>query len=310
LDGRKVLPDELMLDFGLAGVGAVGCAVLQALWACPGLAGRAVIADGDSEGVDVTNLNRCAIFAHRHIGLPKASTAAALLEDCGITWAPVDGLYAQGRLPWVPPTLLSAVDTNRSRISLQEGFWPGRLLGASTLDLRAEVCRFGPAGIGPCLCCFNPPELAMPDDLRRDRLREEGDEAMATLAEKVGCSLEDVRAWVEKGECGEVEAAVLSELRATDEQDRSFSVGFVSVFAGVALAAELVKETAGWQTPLNDEFGEANFQFLRPTAEENGNPRQVQRDPACRHCESGSAALDVWRGRETRWTPPSREQVV
>lgn len=304
LDDPFVLPDWLALDFGLAGVGAVGCALLQTLWACPGLGGRAVIADSDQKGVDTTNLNRCVIFDRRHVGLPKATTAAGLLKDCELLWEPVDGLYAPGSIPRVPPTLISAVDMNHSRISLQEGFWPGRLFGASTLDLRAEICRMGPPGRGPCLCCFNPPEPAIPDGVRREALLRAGEEEMAAVASQIGSSVEEVRSWAEKGECGQVEAATLSYLRQSDESEATFSVGFVSVFAGVALAAELLKESAGCPTPLNDEFGQAKFQFLNPSAEGNGDPLPVERDPGCTHCDEDAISREIWGQRAATWTSP------
>lgn len=301
-----VLPDHVGLDFGLAGVGAVGCATLQTLWACPGLGGSAVIADADAKGVDLTNLNRCVIFDRRHLGEAKASSAGLILADCDIRWESVDGLYARENLPRIPPTLLSAVDTNRSRISIQEGFWPGRLFGASTLDLRAEVDRFGPPGVGPCLSCFNPPEPEVPDDVRRADLRKGGEEAIAALARRIGCSPEAVRAWAEKGECGEVGAAVLADLRDGDASAPFFSVGFVSVFAGVALAAELVKESAGYSSPLDDGAGQAKLQFLNPSADGNGVPRAARRDQTCTHCDEGSVGLDVWGGRAAAWTSPRR----
>jgi molybdopterin/thiamine biosynthesis adenylyltransferase len=304
LDDPLVIPDRLALDFGLAGVGAVGCALLQTLWACPGLGGRAVIADSDEKGIDSTNLNRCAIFDRRHVGLPKATTAAGLLKDCDLQWEPVDGLYAPESIPRVPPTLLSAVDTNRSRISLQEGFWPGRLFGASTLDLRAEITRLGPPGGGPCLGCFNPAEPVIPDDVRRDALLRGGEEEMVAVAARIGCSVEEVRSWAEKGECGQIGAAALSYLQRSDEPEANFSVGFVSVFAGVALAAELLKETAGCPVPLNDEFGQAKFQFLNPSAEGNGDPLPVKRDPGCVHCDEDAIGREIWRQRAASWTSP------
>lgn len=304
LDDHFALPDRLTLDFGLAGVGAVGCALLQTLWACPGLGGRAIIADSDQKGVDTTNLNRCVIFDRRHVGLPKATTAAALLKDCELLWEPVDGLYAPDSIPRVPPTLLSAVDTNHSRIALQEGFWPGRLFGASTLDLRAEICRLGPPGRGPCLCCFNPPEPTIPDGVRREALLRAGEEEMAAVAARIGSSVEDVRSWAEKGECGQVDAAAISYLQQGDEAEPMFSVGFVSVLAGVALAAEILKESAGCPMPLNDEFGQVKFQFLTPSAEGNGDPLPVERDPGCAHCDEDTISREIWGQRAATWTPP------
>src|SRR5215207_8141194 len=51
-----------------------------------------------------------------------------------------------------PRLLVSGVDTNRARQALQ-GHYPPLILSASTFDLRAEVLRAGPPGLGACLRC-------------------------------------------------------------------------------------------------------------------------------------------------------------
>ncbi len=161
---------EVALDFGLAGVGAVGCALMHTLWACPELTGAAMIADSDEKGIETTNLNRCVIFNRAHLGARKASAAAVICADSPIVWEPVDGPYSRPRLPRIPALIVSAVDRNGSRDQIQQGFWPARLLSASTKDLRAEILRCGPAGEGPCLRCYNPPETDVPTDVRREQL--------------------------------------------------------------------------------------------------------------------------------------------
>ena len=49
---------DVTVDAALAGVGAVGCALIHTLWACPGIQGKVILTDNDPEGVDRTNLNR------------------------------------------------------------------------------------------------------------------------------------------------------------------------------------------------------------------------------------------------------------
>jgi molybdopterin/thiamine biosynthesis adenylyltransferase len=289
--------DALVLDFGLAGVGAVGCALLHALWACPQLAGQAVIADSDPEGVDDTNLNRCVIFGQHDIGKAKATTAAAILADAGITWQPVDGRYARSTIPRVPATLVSAVDTNSSRGHLQQAFWPARLLAASTKDLRAEILRCGPPGDGRCLSCFNPPEVDLPDDVRRAHLRAFPLGDLEAFAAEIGHPVSMVRRWAEEGGCGGVGDAALARMRAGDEPPAMFSVGFVSVMAGTLLAVELIKEHLGRPVPLDDEHQNAKFQFWQPSASRNGRPTTIRRDENCSVCASDSPGVAVWGER-------------
>lgn len=291
------------LDVGLAGVGAVGSAVMHTLWACPGLSGRAVVADADPDGIDLTNLNRCVTFHQRHAGRPKASTAAEILHDADVAWTPIDGKYARGSISRMPDVLLSAVDTNRSRQELQQGFWPARLLGASTKDLRAEVLRCGAPGVGPCLRCFNPPEVDLPDEVVRERLREMSDLELAALAREINEPIHLARRWAREGGCSEVGDAALKVIRGRIQPPTMFSVGFVSVLAGTLLAAEVVKEHLGRTGPLSDAMQSVKFQFWRPGDDANGRPRPVQRDPRCPACAPTAGGVDTWRERAARWRP-------
>jgi hypothetical protein len=295
---------RLVLDFGMAGVGAVGTALAQTLWACPQLVGRAVIADADRDGIETTNLNRCVIFNASHIGRPKASTAAELLANCDIDWQPVDGPYDRDRLPSIPDLLVSAVDTNRSRHALQQAFWPGRLIAASTNALRAELLRCGPPGVGPCLCCHNPLEVDVPDDVHRAELRAMTEPQLAAFAEEVGHTVEHLRRWAQDGECGQAGDAALARLREQDEPPAMFSVGFVSVLAGTMLAAQLLKEHAGHPVPLDDTAQSAKLQFVNPTAVRNGLARAIRRDPRCSACSPGGVAVAIWSERAASWQQP------
>jgi len=292
---------ETAVDFGLAGAGAVGCALMHTLWACPTITGNAVIADSDPHGIDTTNLNRCVIFGRQHIGLPKASTASRILRDAGIAWDPIDAPYARANLSRVPEVLVSAVDTNRSRDQLQQGFWPARLLAASTKNLRAEIFRCGPPGQGPCLRCFNPPAIDLPDDVRREQLRGMDPKDLAIFAASISQPGELVRRWANEGGCGEVGDAAIQQLRKLDQAPAMFSVGFVSVLAGVVLAAEVIKEHIGRDSPLDDDMQSAKFQFERPAASANGRPQPTLRDPACPACDPVGDGLQIWRSRAAAW---------
>jgi hypothetical protein len=297
----------LTLDFGMAGVGAVGTALAQCIWACPQLYGQAVIADADEDGIDTTNLNRCVIFNADHIGRPKASTAAELLADCDVDWHPIDGVYERDRLPHVPGLLVSAVDRNQSRHALQHAFWPGRLIAASTKALRAELLRCGPPGTGPCLCCYNPLEVDVPDSVRRAQLRAMTEPGLVALAAEVGHSVEDLRRWANDGECGQAGDAALAHLREQDVASPAmFSVGFVSLLAGTMLAAQLVKEHGDHAIPLDDHTQSAKLQFINPAASRNGIATAVRRDPRCTACSPGSPAAAIWRDRATSWRPPEQ----
>lgn len=296
-------PDQLAveLDFGLAGVGAVGCALIHALWACPGLGGAAVIADSDTEGIDTTNLNRCVIFNQKHVGALKASTAAEICADAGVAWEPVDRPYLRTELPRIPALIVSAVDKNRSRDQIQQGFWPGRLLGASTKDLRAEILRCGPPAQGPCLRCYNPPETDVPTDVRREQLRGMSAAELESFAVQIGHAPALVRRWANQGGCSEIADAALKQFREQDEPPSMFAVGFVSALAGVLLACELVKEHLGRPSVLDDTRQTVKFQFWNPEVASNGRPQRVMRDPTCPACSPSGAGAATWAQRALRW---------
>jgi hypothetical protein len=108
--------------------------------------------------------------------------------------------------------LISAVDTNLARKALQ-GRYPPMILSGSTLDLRAEVLRAGPPGVGACLRCYNPPEALHGDDDLRARARAGGHETALALAAEAGVTKADVQQWLDRGDCGEVGARLLESLR-------------------------------------------------------------------------------------------------
>jgi molybdopterin/thiamine biosynthesis adenylyltransferase len=279
----------------LAGVGAVGSAWVHALWATPGLTGTVILADADSKGVTLTNLNRCTPFGRHHLGLPKADCAAKVCADAEIVWRPHHTRFEE--LGITPSLLVSAVDTNRARAHLQNRYAP-RMLSASTLDLRAEALRVGPPGIGACLRCYNPPETVTGDDELRARTREGGAPAVQALAAEAGVLQAEVQRWLERSECGEVGARLLQSLRLQAEPVQArFAVGFTSAAAGTLLAVETIKTLMG--QPMREAIPQHNnvtFQFLKPTAAINATG-PLARDPQCPACPPTHPAIGAWRNR-------------
>jgi hypothetical protein len=275
--------DGVHVDFGLAGVGAVGVAGLHVLWACHGLIGTGVIADNDLKGVDLSNLNRYVLFDRRHLGLQKAIAAAAIYGSGQLAIQPIQGSYNLEHLgERSPAVLLSAVDTNESRHDLQRSLAPGVAYGASTEGLRAELLICGPPGEGPCLACHNKLIPGLPDDARRAEVLAMDAVSLARLAASLGTSSKSLLEWGRTGNCGAVSAEALGHLLADDDPAPVWSVGFVSVFAGVMLAAQLIKDTLGHTVP--GEATSTKFQFMQPQAAANGRPRPQLRDPACPVC--------------------------
>lgn len=295
-------PDDLeglVLDVALAGVGAVGSTWVHAVWACPSVTGRVILADDDRKGVDTTNLNRYPLFGRRSLGQRKASEASRVATGACVRWVPHDVPFEE--LGTTPSRMISAVDVNRSRAALQN-LYPPRIIGASTSDLRAEVLRCGPPGEGACLRCFNPLETLPSDDDIRSRLREASDEELASMAAEVDVSLEDAKRWRAEGRCGQAGERLLRHMRQADESGGPFAVGFVSVMAGTLLAAETFKDVLGADTTLSDRLPRATLQFWHPTSMTNRASR-YGRDPECPMCQPGKIGTNVWRRRFVELRP-------
>lgn len=280
----------------LAGVGAVGAAWAHTVWATPGLIGNVTLADADPQGITTSNLNRCPLFGHASLNQPKAEAAARLAADSAITWHPHHGRLEE--LPDLPTLLVSAVDTNRAREALQHRY-PPRILSGSTRDLRAEILRIGPPGIGACLRCYNRPESFTGDDELRARTRAGGPAAIAALAATASVPVSEATRWIEQGSCDEVGVRLLRTLRAgeADKEPPRFAVGFTSVTAGVLLAAETIK-TLIETLPATDspQTNNVTFQFLAPASDTNGAEYRA-RDLACPACAPSNPATAVWQRR-------------
>jgi hypothetical protein len=284
---------ELSLDWAVAGIGAVGSAFVHALWACEGLCGRVILADYDPKGLEATNLNRYPLFGSMSVDRPKASEAARIANASKIVWLPYNQPFET--LAAYPPRVISAVDKNTSRAAIQNRYFP-RVLSGSTRDLRAEILRCGPPGVGACLRCFNPPVPIVPDDHIRNRVRLSPDEDMQDLVAATGLTLEEIRHWAQAGGCATVGDRVLSHFRAAEQQPREFAVGFVSVLAGTVLAAEAIKDEFAADIALSNEINRAVFQFWSPLATSNG-ASILGRDPSCPMCAKMTIAADIWAER-------------
>lgn len=304
LDGGH--PDEpsAEVDHVLAGVGAVGSALLLTLWAYRSASGTIRAVDADPHGVDNTNLQRCTPFHRVDIGQPKAQTAADRLSGhYGLVIEPTNGRAED--LVSAQTHLISAIDTEQAREALQDKY-PASAVQASTSGLRLEMLRVDPTSGAACLRCFNaPPRESVPDSELQAQVADMDDATVAKHAAAVGTDAARVREWGRTGGCGQIGDALLARLRPSDGSAAQFSVGFASVLAGVLLAGQVLKDAI---RRVGDEGAVVdNAPLFGPTARFVTNlldpvnsiagPRPYLRDPRCPACEGVRA--DIWKSRYT-----------
>lgn len=292
------------LDHILAGVGAVGSALLLALWAYQPASGTVRAADADPKGVDDTNLNRCVPFHWTDRGRPKAEVAAERLSGHhGLEIEPTVG-YAEN-LVGPQSHLISAVDTPKARQALQDKY-PASAVQASTSGLRLELLRVDPNAGTACLRCFNPPPAeGAPDSEVRAQVAEMDEATVAAHAAAVGADPAQVREWGLTGGCGQIGDALLERLRPSDGTAAQFSVGFVSVLAGVLLAGQVIKnairrECNGVSVADGVPLSGANARFvtnLLDPAHAIAGVRRYSRDSECPACQGLRA--EIWTRRYT-----------
>jgi hypothetical protein len=279
----------------LVGVGAVGSALLHALYPLP-LGGTLLAADNDRKGIDETNLGRYPLFGWKSLDKPKASEAAELLRTAAFQLVPHDDSFEHFFVGENKPrVVLSAVDKNGARHALQEQY-PPLILSASTLNLRAEVLRCGPPSSGACLSCFNPLEAEQRSEEDIRTLLRERPEVVAQLCERLRLDRKDVAAWIRERKCSQTGDRLVEELRTDDGSIAAFAVSFVSVLSGTLLAAELLKMIARNVGPLDERRNRAVFQFQNPAAVTN-RAHFYSRDESCTSCSLENFGARIWRRR-------------
>ena len=282
-------PQKISLPpFYLAGAGAVGQAAAASLAACPDIGGYATTIDDES--VDGTNRNRYPLAHSGNLGLKKVLIAAEALGRGGFQAVSYPGrweAYVQGtdrpeqradvrelERRWKFQRVLSCVDKNGSRHSIQN-VWPELILGASTLECGILVQAYDLRTDGECLKCSNSieQEVRTIED-EAGRWRQMFPDERQRIAAKAGLNIDAIEEYLSRPECGKLGEREIAKFLLDPRHD--WSVGFVSVAAGVLLAAKLVQaEIAGLDAAFPPSRGQAlRFSFLNPEPFITRHPRK------------------------------------
>jgi molybdopterin/thiamine biosynthesis adenylyltransferase len=235
-----------------AGAGAVAQAAALAIAGLPDANGHATVID--PEALDLTNDNRYALATLDDGEAPKAAFLAAFFAARGFTpyhypgtWqdyvtrrdraANRDDLDALERR-YQYRLVLSCVDDNGARHAAQN-LWPEMIVGGSTHGLTAKGIVYDMAGDQLCLKCYNP--LAERNVLARRRLEEARamtPERRAEFFAALGVDPVKAEEHLRNPGCAQLTERDLDRFGAGEPM---MSVGFVSVAAGVLLAARLLR---------------------------------------------------------------------
>ena len=291
-----VLPDAYLI-----GAGAVGAAVVRTLTSTPHLCIRIVAID--SQVQSNTDRNRLISGGYDTVGKSKVELVEAEIRP-GFEIYPFQGRWpddyvtSEGRdipqdfrkfeVDYKFEWILSCVDRNRDRSAIAN-YLPRRVIGGSTDGLVAQAVRYSMIGNCECLKCNHPtPSSETLEDLtsllsdpsvRQEWLSTHGADQRTAAA---------IAEYLNAPECGELGEAELVRLGREGEVD--WSVGFVSVAAGVLQASLFIREALFEDGIVDSKKSEVRLIFHRTEFVES----QALRRESCEVC-GDSVALKTWK---------------
>lgn len=267
------IPDQLLLHPAvIAGIGAVANGMLHTLYPISGLRGELTLIDNDAKGITKDNLNRYVLFGLLHLSALKATTVSRIFAESGISCVPVDDswqVWSSQRSGRPLDLVISAVDNNQTRHDIQAAL-PRLILAGSTHEMRAEINLYDVHHGSPCLRCYNRVEEAPADEAIIAQLKALPASNRRSYAERVGVDASILEEFLADPHqhCGKISGEALRKFASSDIEGE-WSVGFVSLLAGVLLAAEYLKLSIdATHMTLNAQHCAFKFQFWRPESTE------------------------------------------
>ena len=297
-------PSTQLGDHYLIGAGAVGQAVLATLFAA-GIAAFVVTIDGDD--IDDTNLNRYPLATLADIGAAKVALAEARATGTQLHVAPYRGRWpdyadapdrperpghlVDAETRYAYEHVISAVDKNPARHAIQ-AYWPRHLAGGATNGLAAEATGYDMTGPYECLKCGNPVADDETIEALRATLAQLPAEELTRRARESGVDPGRLAAYLADPRCGELGEAEFARFRDA-HAGHDYAVGFVSVAAGVTVAAQEIRRAIDGTSMWEDGNGaSARLLFLNSQAIRTRHRRRSACD--CQNI-GASAYRDLWR---------------
>jgi hypothetical protein len=236
----------------VAGVGAVGNALAYIVAYLELAESYLILIDDDQ--YDTANLNRCLLAGWQHRDSRKVNAVADALRVAGVGAYPffgsVNSYIADPRLGLRQDVarqvddldfeiVASCVDKGLSRQHIQ-GLRPRLLAGGSTFNLQAKGHLYSGIPGAACLACFNRAERDG-EKIRalESQLRTMAPEERTRFLEGNGLDAEAIDDYLAGARCGALGEAAIREFAI--RVPPQFSAGFVSLGAGLLLAATIVR---------------------------------------------------------------------
>jgi hypothetical protein len=255
----------------VVGAGAVGNALAYIITNLGFAEGYIVLIDDDH--YDDTNLNRCLLAGWLDIAQHKIYAIERALKGGGIEVFPFPGTIksyvadarlglradvAQQTNDLLFSVVASCVDKGTSRQDVQ-GLHPQLLLGGSTFNLQTKSNLYSGCPGTACLACFNPAEKdgekirALENQLRNMPTRDRGEFLTAHRLDARA-----IEEYLSGAQCGGLGEAALRNFAVRPPAE--FSVGFVSLGAGLLLASALLRNTIfSTNPPARGDMATLNF---------------------------------------------------
>ena len=293
----------------LAGVGAIGCALVYGLAHLP-CRGHLIATDEDT--VDTSNLHRYVLMKRSDVKRTKVVAAEDALHGTGVSVTPLVSSYQDylaRRGSRRIEVLVSAIDSEAGRRQLAASL-PRRIVNASTTDRYVTVSRHRFADGRACLhCLYAPPpgpatsEQRIAQDLGVGvleverliaenkpvdaefvaRVEKNRQQAPGTFAEWIGKPLQSFH---QRAVCG---SAAIPTTTGTIVSP----LGFISTLAGLLLLAELLGGRA-----LGDEDARGNYLRLDALGSPAFADRDIRSPDTARRCICADPDyIDIYRSR-------------
>ncbi|MBN8675447.1 MAG: E2 ligase fold family C protein [Chitinophagales bacterium] len=272
----------------VVGLGAVGNSFIWAISQMPLISGNLIIID--PEKVSISNLQRYVLAKQSDIGINKTDLCSVALKESrlsiqseGASW----GEFINKRKEWDIQTLVTCVDNIKDRIMMQ-GALPKKIFNAWTQPENLGVSRHIDFVEKPCLCCLYFPtvkktsrsqevadnlnlsnqEKIIRDYLANNKPVDEGLLHIIATANKVSVDYflqyigKSLDVFYSEVVCGGVLLKFNNSLSQQAGESIAVPSAFESAFAGILLAAELIKDKLNF--PVTDFSVTTQFNLLRP----------------------------------------------